>query len=146
MDVKMTVKEYLQILNGVPVDSELSSEAIKMHGLLDLTPPKVANSISWSEVEMQVDGENIVSNRTFHTETDDYVPMKKVTPLNDDISLHCPYSENGEEIIQGTIKCLEAEQLLAIEAARITDGEPVDYQPRIEKFQEALAKSISHKM
>ena len=117
----MTVKEYLNVLNN-------NQNTITMTGFIDIVP-NIGDipSHGWSETQLAMNGDNVIVKRTYYTDYGD-ITVNRLTPLNDDISLHCGAHGTPDKLIKYTI-----EGLLGLQQEM---GEDVD--DRITFFQNAL--------
>ena len=128
----MNVEEYLRTLNGIFENEELTPDKIRMFGFIDIVPD--LEDYTQSQVEsVIIDSGNIIVKRTFKTKQGN-VSLEKITPLSDNIAIHCGKNNTAEQVIDETIDGLQEMQESGLLYAKVTDKQLIDYQPRINAF------------
>ena len=102
----MNVEKYLRIINGIPNDKELRPSMVQMTGFIDIVPTIDIPIFGHSADEIDIESGNIIIRRTYFTKEKGDVPTQKITPLSDDISLHCGKHENVENLLGKTLEAL----------------------------------------
>ena len=128
----VTVRQYLKAVNGVPMNEELTTDNIRIVGLIDIKP-KMPGAIERSGLKFEFFEDDIVIKQTFGSGNQE-TQQVRATYLDDDVSFYCG--------LLGTEQLLEKTILALREHQRENQFDKTDYQPGID-FLEAELKIIS---
>ena len=85
----MTVLEYLKVVNGIFDNRGLDSSMIKYNGFIDILPKYSEKVFNYMGTNYIIESGNIIVERYIKISDDSIILLRKVTSLNDDVSLHC---------------------------------------------------------
>lgn len=141
----MTIEEYLKIVNGVPLDAELTGEMIEFSGFTDVLPD-APNAYSAFPATFSVAGAYLIARRRIITAEKEDKILELVTPLKDDLSMHLKDYKTVEETLMHTIVAFNQMQESNNRIAK-SIGEPQpDLTPIIRLLEAYLAKVKAESM
>ena len=140
----MTVLEYLKVVNGIFDNRGLDSSMIKYNGFIDILPKYSEKVFNYMGTNYIIESGNIIVERYIKISDDSIILLRKVTSLNDDVSLHC-IGGMLSDMLERTIDYFEDKRNYCLKNPYRSDTQKSDlsrkYQKQIEILRLALDNS-----
>lgn len=140
----MTVLEYLKVVNGIFDNRGLDSSMIKYNGFIDILPKYSEKVFNYMGTNYIIESGNIIVERYIKISDDSIILLRKVTSLNDDVSLHC-IGGMLSDMLEMTIDYFEDKRNYCLKNPYRSDTQKSDlsrkYQKQIEILRLALDNS-----
>lgn len=140
----MTVLEYLKVVNGIFDNRGLDSSMIKYNGFIDILPKYSEKVFNYMGTNYIIESDNIIVERYIKISDGSIILLRKVTSLNDDVSLHC-IGGMLSDMLERTIDYFEDKRNYCLKNPYRSDTQKSDlsrkYQKQIEILRLALDNS-----
>ncbi len=142
--VLVTVLEYLKVVNGIFDNRGLDSSMIKYNGFIDILPKYSEKVFNYMGTNYIIESGNIIVERYIKISDGSIILLRKVTSLNDDVSLHC-IGGMLSDMLEMTIDYFEDKRNYCLKNPYRSDTQKSDlsrkYQKQIEILRLALDNS-----